>query len=182
MVSERIPSEPYALRISTATRSIVAAILTGGFGFSLAYALFASSRASASRYAPVESTDIAIDALLALFCLTAFWACAVNLREFADNGDDLYLDADGLRLRPAISKEVFKWDEISASRLVTKSGGRLGRLAVLEIEFTRRIFCFALPWGPRKIEIYGSQFTPDEPLKEAARQVRAYRLAAGWKR
>lgn len=127
--------------------------------------------------------------LWVVFC--GFWALAGgagSIWRIVDPQPLLNIGPDGVRFHPSIHRGTIPWTAISGSRLTNK-GGRspfepFGNAETrwLQIDLERRIWSLGSLWPPKRFSLSEAAVARVGGLREAARLIRRYRLAAGWRR
>lgn len=127
--------------------------------------------------------------LWVVFC--GFWALAAgagSIWRIVDPQPLLIIDSHGLRFHPSVHRGIIPWSAISGSRLTNK-GGRspfepFGNTETrwLQIDLERRIWSLGSLWPRKRFSLSEAAVARVGGLREAARLIRRYRLAAGWRR
>lgn len=175
---ENLDDSPIILRVDTAARSALSAVLCGAFGGAMGYISIASY-IHAPGFKPMGLSALILGLLLSIFCL---WASALNAWRFFGPDYDAVIGPDGLTLHPSVSSRLIRWDEVSASRAVQRWISRIGNRTVIELEFTNRVRSLVMPFGSKRVSIVQGRPSYPREMKDVARLIRKYRLAAGWHR
>jgi hypothetical protein len=162
----------------SSARAALAATITGACGTII---LLTLAVPHSRVYLSAFEAPFGLIISLSMFIFMA-WGFAVNILVVLGPSYDLLIRPQGLNVRPSITKNLIEWDNISASRVVSRDFGRYGgQKSVIELDLTRRIFCLANPFGLRTIAIAAPPACSRQ-IKEAGQLIRQYRIAAGWRK
>lgn len=176
--ADNLDDGPVILCVDTTGRSAFSAVLCGVFGAAMVY-LSIASYVHAPGFKPLGLIGL----LGGLALGTLFiWAAALNAWRFFGPDYDAVVSPHGLTLHPSVSSRLIGWDEVSASRVVSKWISRMGTRTVIELELTKRVRSLVMPFGSRHVSIIQARPSYPRQMKDVARLIRKYRLAAGWRR
>jgi hypothetical protein len=169
---------PVILCVDAAGRSAFSAILCGTFGSAMAY-LSIASYIHAPGFKPIDTVGLIAGLAMSFFFV---WAAALNAWRYFGPDYDAVVLPDGLTLHPSVSSRRIGWDEVAASRVVSRWISRIGTRTVIELELTNRVRSLVMPFGSKRVSIVQGRPSYPRQMKDVARMIRKYRLAAGWPR